>query len=62
MTTKPIATRIAELEAQLEAERTERDRRIRSAVASGHSYREAAEIYGVSYQRVAQLVKGKGTK
>jgi transposase len=49
--------RVERCRQDLEKARLDFEAAIKSAVASGESYRDVAERAGISYQRVAQIVK-----
>lgn len=54
----PLRAEIAELEQELEAKSAERDLALIEAVVwDGMTYRAAGEVFGISAQRVHQLVK-----
>lgn len=56
------ATRVTELEDQLEGAKAEYRQTVRHLHLAGASMREVAEVLGVSHQRVHQIIEGGGVR
>jgi transposase len=55
----PLARKLARAADKVQASTAARDQLIREAVAAGGSYREVAELVGVSHTSVANIVKSR---
>ncbi len=60
--TSAAASRVTELEKQLEAAKAEYRRAVRRLHLAGASMREVAEALGVSHQRIHQIIEDSGVR